>query len=51
MDYLNHNGIYKIKNNKLFTVLNTNTNLKVTEKRLISNNVYEAKISNSYLNS
>ena len=50
MDYLNHNGIYKIKNNKLFTVLNTNTNLKVTEKRLISNNVYEAKISNSYLN-
>ena len=49
MDYLNHNSIYKIKNKKIFTTLDIDTNLRLTNKRLLQTNTYEAYIGNSYI--
>ena len=48
MNYLNHNSIYKIKNNKIYVADNIDTNLRLVDKRLLENNKYESLIGNNY---
>ena len=49
MDYLNHNSIYKIKNKKIYTSLDIDTNLRLINKRLLETNKYDGYIGNSYI--
>ena len=49
MDYLNHNSIYKIKNKKIFTTTNIDTNLRLINKRLLETNKYDGYIGNNYI--